>query len=34
MISRILRNFKQVALHFATLNVRNISDHTFNMDAL
>jgi len=33
MISRILQNFSQVALGFATLNVRNISHDTFNMDA-
>jgi len=33
MISRILRNFSQVVLDFATLNVGNISHHTFSMDA-
>jgi len=34
MISRILRNFGQVALNLATLNVGNISHHTFKTDAL
>jgi len=34
MISRILRNFNQVALDYATLIVGNISQHTFNMDTL
>jgi len=32
MISKILRNFSQVALDFATLNVGNISHYTFNTD--
>jgi len=31
MINRILRNFSQVALSFATLNVGNISHHTFKL---
>jgi len=31
MISRIFRNFNQVALDFATLNVGNISHHTFTI---
>ena len=34
LISRILRNFDQVALYFATLNVGDISHHTFNIHAL
>jgi len=34
MISRIFINFSHVALDFATLNVGNISHHTFNMDSL
>jgi len=34
MISRILQNFSQVDLNFATLNIGSISHHTFNMDAL
>jgi len=29
MISRILQNFSQVALDFATLNIGNISHYTF-----
>jgi len=34
MISRILQNFSQVALDFATLNVGNISYHNSTWTAL
>jgi len=33
MISRISRNFGQVALDFVTLNIGNIPNHTFSMNS-